>query len=94
MSISISENEDFGMVAIESMAWGTPVIAVNEWWYLETIVDQETGFFIDSKDLQNNLIKIIQDAHPEWILGMEDACRKQAELFSLENMNSEIRKYL
>ncbi len=94
MSISISENEDFGMVAIESMACGTPVIAVNEWWYLETIVDQETGFFIDSKDLQNNLIKIIQDAHPEWILGMEDACRKQAELFSLENMNSEIRKYL
>ena len=93
MSISISENEDFGMVAIESMACGTPVIAVNEWWYLETIIDKETGFFIDSKDLQNNLIKIIQDTHPEWILGMQNNCRKQAEIFSLENMNSEIRKY-
>jgi glycosyltransferase involved in cell wall biosynthesis len=31
-SISISENEDFGMVAIESMACGVPVIAVDEWW--------------------------------------------------------------
>jgi glycosyltransferase involved in cell wall biosynthesis len=30
MTICISENEDFGMVAIESMACGTPVIAVNE----------------------------------------------------------------
>lgn len=29
-SICISENEDFGMVAIESMATGVPVIAVDE----------------------------------------------------------------
>lgn len=29
-SVSISKNEDFGMVAIESLACGTPVIAVNE----------------------------------------------------------------
>jgi len=26
----VSENEDFGMVAIESMASGVPVIAVDE----------------------------------------------------------------
>jgi glycosyltransferase involved in cell wall biosynthesis len=29
-SICVSQNEDFGMVAIESMACGVPVIAVDE----------------------------------------------------------------
>ena len=29
-SICVSEHEDFGMVAIESMACGVPVIAVDE----------------------------------------------------------------
>ena len=44
--------------------------------------------------IENNLIKTIQDTHPEQISVMQDACRKQAEVFSLENMNSEIKKYL
>ena len=94
MTICISENEDFGMVAIESMACGTPVIAVNEWWYQESMIDKKTGYLIHTENLENNLIKTIQDTHPEQISVMQDACRKQAEVFSLENMNSEIKKYL
>lgn len=37
--------EDFGLVPIEAMAMGTPVIAYGEWWALETVVDWETGTF-------------------------------------------------
>lgn len=37
--------EDFGLVPIEAMAMGTPVIAYGEWWALETVVDWKTGTF-------------------------------------------------
>lgn len=37
--------EDFGLVPIEAMAMGTPVIAYGEWWALETVMDTKTGTF-------------------------------------------------
>ncbi|NRH20781.1 glycosyltransferase [Candidatus Gracilibacteria bacterium] len=37
--------EDFGLVPIEAMAMGTPVIAYGEGGALETVVDGETGTF-------------------------------------------------
>jgi hypothetical protein len=58
------------------------------------MIDKKTGYLIHTENLENNLIKTIQDTHPEQISVMQDACRKQAEVFSLENMNSEIKKYL
>lgn len=42
------EDEDFGMVPIEAMAAGTPVIAHRSGGPLETIVSDETGLFINS----------------------------------------------
>jgi glycosyltransferase involved in cell wall biosynthesis len=39
-------NEPFGLKAIESMACQTPVIAVNEGGYKETVVDGQTGYLI------------------------------------------------
>lgn len=38
--------EPFGMVALESMACETPVIAVNEGGYRETVINSKTGFLI------------------------------------------------
>ena len=38
--------EPFGLVALESMACGTPVLAVNEGGLRETIVDGVTGFLL------------------------------------------------
>jgi glycosyltransferase involved in cell wall biosynthesis len=44
-TLCLSIQEPFGMVSVESMASGTPVIAVNEGGYTETVVDGKTGFF-------------------------------------------------
>ncbi|MDE2026170.1 MAG: glycosyltransferase family 4 protein [Patescibacteria group bacterium] len=39
-------DEPFGLVPLESMASGVPVIAVNEGGYPETVADRKTGFLI------------------------------------------------
>lgn len=39
--------EPFGLIPLESMACETPVIAVNEGGYRETVVDGKTGFLIE-----------------------------------------------
>jgi glycosyltransferase involved in cell wall biosynthesis len=40
-------NEPFGLVPIEAMACGTPVIAVNEGGVRETVIHNKTGFLIE-----------------------------------------------
>lgn len=51
-TICVSKNEDFGMVAIESMSCGVPVIAVDEGGYRETMVAGETGYLIPPEDIE------------------------------------------
>ena len=41
--------EDFGLVPIEAMAMGTPVIAYGKWWALETVIDGKTGTFFSTQ---------------------------------------------
>jgi glycosyltransferase involved in cell wall biosynthesis len=42
-----SEDEDFGMVPVEAMGYGTPVIAHRSGGPKETIVEGKTGVFFD-----------------------------------------------
>lgn len=46
----ISWDEPFGLVMIESMACGTPVIAYNRGAIPEVIKDGKTGFIVEQKD--------------------------------------------
>ena len=39
-------NEPFGLVPVESMACGTPVVSYANGWVVETIVDGVTGFLV------------------------------------------------
>lgn len=43
-------HEDFGMIPVEAQACGTPVIGLRRGGLLETVVDGETGFLVDSLD--------------------------------------------
>jgi glycosyltransferase involved in cell wall biosynthesis len=49
------EDEDFGMVPIEAMAWGTPVLAHYSGGPKETITNAKTGLFF--KDLSAEALK-------------------------------------
>ena len=46
----IQWGEPFGLVLVESMACGTPVIALNRGAVPEIVVDGKTGFVVDSTD--------------------------------------------
>ena len=42
-------DEPFGMVMVEALACGTPVIAFPEGAAVEIVVDQKTGFLVDDE---------------------------------------------
>lgn len=52
-----STNEPFGLASIESMACETPVLAVNEGGYKETVADGKTGWLLP-RDPDNFAAKI------------------------------------
>ncbi|GGM05633.1 glycosyltransferase [Dactylosporangium sucinum] len=43
-------HEDFGIIPVEAQACGTPVLGVRRGGLLETVVDGETGYLLDSRD--------------------------------------------
>ncbi|MFH2118679.1 MAG: glycosyltransferase [Candidatus Paceibacterota bacterium] len=54
-----SEDEDFGMVPVEAMGWGTPVIAHRSGGPQETVVEGKTGLFFDKLTIAD-LVKALQ----------------------------------
>jgi glycosyltransferase involved in cell wall biosynthesis len=47
LTLIASINEPFGLVVLESMACGTPVIAVNEGGFKESIIQGKTGILVN-----------------------------------------------
>lgn len=86
-----SEDEDFGIVPVEAMAAGTPVIALRAGGFLETVVEGKTGEFFGEEGKQDrldSLIKVLQDFNPQKY--KREDLRKQAEKFSKARFKKEI----
>lgn len=47
-TLFLAENEDWGIIPLEAMARGKPVISVNEGGPREQVLDGETGFLVDA----------------------------------------------
>jgi glycosyltransferase involved in cell wall biosynthesis len=71
--------EPFGLVMIESLAAGTPVIALRRGSVPEVIEDGVTGFICDDVDEMAEAVGRIGQIDPE-------ACRRGAERFTAERM--------
>jgi len=77
--------EDFGLVPVEAMAAGTPVLALDEAGTKETVVDGVTGFLLPELDAAAWADRI--DA----ALSLDPAaCRARAREFSEESFQSAI----
>lgn len=79
--------EDFGIVPLEAMASGRPVIAFGKGGALETVVEGETGVFFDEQSVE--AINAAVEALERTPLAPED-CVKRARSFSKERFQKEI----
>ena len=86
-----ADQEDFGIVPVESMAYGCPVIAYRSGGVTETVVDGKTGVFFDqlTADSCVNAIKKFQKLK----INSSD-CISRAADFSTEKFISKIKKLI
>ena len=85
----IKWTEPFGLVMVEAMACGTPVVAFNRGSVPEIIKEGETGFIIKPGDI-NGMAKAVKKIHlmpRSQYQAMRRACRRHIEKnFTIEKM--------
>ncbi len=86
-----SEDEDFGIIPVESMAAGTPVIAHKSGGVQETVIDGKTGVFYKELSVEG-MKKAITSFEKLTFSSLE--CRKRAEHFKKERFVSQIQDLL
>ncbi|MEK7659455.1 MAG: glycosyltransferase [Patescibacteria group bacterium] len=85
------QEDDFGIVAVEAMASGRPLIAFRSGGALETVMEGRTGLFFD-KQTADSLLEAVQkfndkEFNPEKI-------RKRAQDFNQEIFKKKIREFI
>ena len=83
--------EDFGLVPIEAMALGTPVIAYGKWWALETVLDRKTGIFFEKQSVESLNTTI---EHFETLEFDSEGIKKYAEKFDKQIFKTEILEFI
>ena len=86
-----SEDEDFGIVPVEAMALGTPVIAYRSGGLKETVIDGETGILFDELSIESLTAAIERFEKSD--IETED-CMKQARNFGKERFIKEISAFV
>jgi glycosyltransferase involved in cell wall biosynthesis len=86
-----TQKEDFGIVPLEVMALGKPVIAFGEGGVLETVQPGETGEFYYSQT-QEALSEVLKNFHESVYLS--NVCIDRAGLFSKKNFQNNLRDFV
>lgn len=83
--------EDFGLVPIEAMMSGTPVIAYGKWGATESVVEWGTGLFFAPQTPEALSEAIEKFEKMEW---HHEAIRNHAENFSKKWFQEKIKKFI
>lgn len=86
-----AEEEDFGIVPVEAMAVGTPVISLKSGGVVETVVEGKTGLFFDEPTV-NSLAEALKKFDKMEFNSAEIV--KHAQKFSKERFKKEIKKFV
>ena len=84
-----SEDEDFGILPVEAMACGTPVIAYRSGGVVESVIEEKTGLFFDELSVQS-IKQAIKRFQKLKFFGSE-MCLRQAEKFHKSRFCKEIQ---
>jgi len=84
-------HEDFGIVPVEAIAAGKPIIAYRGGGALETVLEGVTGEFFDHQTT-GDIIKAVKRFPPNKYSPV--ACQTQAKKFSEENFKREMRSFV
>lgn len=82
------QEEDFGIVALEAMSHGTPVIAFWDGGAMETVVHGQTGLFFSEQRTESLVNALIKFQEIEW---NSERIIEQSQLFSEERFEEGIR---
>jgi glycosyltransferase involved in cell wall biosynthesis len=87
-------NEDWGIVPLEAMAFGKPVVSVASGGPLESIADGETGFLVapEAYRFVDALERLARD--PALYRRISEAARERAQLFSWHRFADQIDDYI
>jgi glycosyltransferase involved in cell wall biosynthesis len=87
-----SEDEDFGIVPVEAMACGTPVIAYRSGGVMETVIEGKTGLFFDDLTVASlsHQIKQFEKSTTKW----SSSCVLQSKRFEKRCFDKEFLKTL
>jgi glycosyltransferase involved in cell wall biosynthesis len=74
------QEEDFGLIPLEAMASGRPVVAYRGGGALETVIDRITGLFFDEQTEEALMATVDRASRMKWL---PTVCRGQAERFDV-----------
>jgi glycosyltransferase involved in cell wall biosynthesis len=87
-------DEDFGMVPVEAMAHGVPVVALAQGGVLETVIDGKTGVLFDEPTVES-LVKAIKHFDISIHRSVTaKACIAHAKKFSKERFKKELKSFV
>lgn len=97
VALSLSRFDTFGLVPLESMSCGVPVIALNVAGYRETIKDKETGFLVDftPEEIAKKIIYLLENSKVREEIGkngrkwIEENWTWSKQIKNLENLLKE-----
>jgi len=93
--INAVDDEDFGIVPVEAMAHGIPVLAHRSGGHLETVEENKTGMFFEELNAEHlkEKIETFDEAIKSSMFNKQEI-KKEAQKFSKEVFKAEFEKFV